>query len=215
MKKIIILGCGGNSRDIVELIAGINAIKKSYEIVGFLDDNKSLHGKKIMNIPVMGDISTASKYLDCTFVNGIYSLNNFQENQKVVKNSGISDERYETLIHPDAQVASTAKIGKGSVIFQNTVIMSNAVIGNHVNIQPNCVISHDSSIGDFSFVSSTVAAGGYISIGRSVFVGLNSSLREKITIGDNSVIGMGSVVLVDVDADRVVAGSPAKPIKKS
>lgn len=215
MKKIIILGCGGNSRDIVELIAGINAIKRSYEITGYLDDNKLLHGKEIMNIAVIGDISTAPQYVDCTFVNGIYSLYNFQENQKVVKTSGLSDERYETLIHPEAQISSTATVGKGSVIFQNTVIMSNAVIGNHVNIQPNCVISHDSSIGDFSFISSSVATGGYLSIGRSVFVGLNSSLREKLTIGDNSVIGMGSVVLADVDADTAVAGSPAKPIKKS
>ncbi len=34
------------------------------------------------------------------------------------------------------------------------------------------------------------------------------------TIGDNAVIGAGSVVLKDVEADTVVAGNPARVIKQ-
>ncbi len=34
-----------------------------------------------------------------------------------------------------------------------------------------------------------------------------------VTIGDNAVVGAGSVVTKNVEANTVVAGDPAKPIK--
>ena len=39
-------------------------------------------------------------------------------------------------------------------------------------------------------------------------------IRENVSIGDNAVIGMGSVVVKDVDANVTVAGVPAKKLEK-
>ena len=49
-----------------------------------------------------------------------------------------------------------------------------------------------------------------IVIGNNVWIGDSAMIRGGVTIGDWAVIGMGSVVITDVEAFHVYAGNPAK-----
>jgi acetyltransferase-like isoleucine patch superfamily enzyme len=49
---------------------------------------------------------------------------------------------------------------------------------------------------------------------RNCWIGANSVILPGVTVGENSVIAAGSVVTKDVPADTVVAGVPARVIKK-
>ena len=51
-------------------------------------------------------------------------------------------------------------------------------------------------------------------IGNDVWVGANAVICRNVTIGDGAVIGAGSVVTHDVEPYTIVAGIPARPIKK-
>lgn len=53
-----------------------------------------------------------------------------------------------------------------------------------------------------------------VNIGKNVFIGMNCSILKGVKIGDNSIIGAGSVVLTDVEANSIYAGNPAKFIRK-
>lgn len=53
-----------------------------------------------------------------------------------------------------------------------------------------------------------------ISIGDDVWVGGGAIICPGVTIGDNAVVGAGSVVTRDVEAYTVVAGNPAKVIRR-
>ncbi|KAF0189235.1 MAG: hypothetical protein FD168_1082 [Desulfobulbaceae bacterium] len=55
---------------------------------------------------------------------------------------------------------------------------------------------------------------GKIVIGRNVFIGVGAIILRNVNIGDNSIIGAGSVVVNDVPTNVVVAGNPAKVIKE-
>ena len=48
----------------------------------------------------------------------------------------------------------------------------------------------------------------------SVFIGANAVLIEGVRVGKNSVVAAGAVVVEDVPENVVVAGCPAKIIKK-
>lgn len=53
-----------------------------------------------------------------------------------------------------------------------------------------------------------------VKVGNGVWIGMNATILKGVTIGDNAVIAAGSVVVRDVPANSVVAGVPAKVIKK-
>jgi Serine acetyltransferase len=50
-------------------------------------------------------------------------------------------------------------------------------------------------------------------LNQTVFLGSGSIIKNGINIGKDSIIGMGAVVLEDVEANSVMAGNPAKLIR--
>jgi putative colanic acid biosynthesis acetyltransferase WcaF len=51
-------------------------------------------------------------------------------------------------------------------------------------------------------------------IGANVWVAADAFVGPGVNIGDNVVVGARSVVLRDVEANTLVAGNPAKPVRK-
>ena len=51
-------------------------------------------------------------------------------------------------------------------------------------------------------------------IGNDVWIGQNATILPGVHIGDGAIIGLNSVVGSDVEPYAVVAGDPAKPIRK-
>jgi len=51
-------------------------------------------------------------------------------------------------------------------------------------------------------------------IKRRASIGSNATILCGVTVGEEAIVGAGSVVLHDVPAKTVVAGNPAKVIRK-
>ncbi len=86
-------------------------------------------------------------------------------------------------------------------------------IGSHVFVAPGVHIytaTHPLN----AELRRTQEFGKPVTIGDDVWIGGKSIICPGVTIGDRSVIGAGSVVIKDVPSDVVVAGNPAKTIRK-
>jgi sugar O-acyltransferase (sialic acid O-acetyltransferase NeuD family) len=214
-KKIVILGTGGNSVDILDTLNDINdrSPKLVYDCLGFLDDNESLWGKRILDAPVLGPLEKAKDLQNCLFVNGIGAPTNFWKKEVIIAKTGAALNRFETVIHPSASVSRTARLGRGVVVFQQVVITSNVQVGNHVIILPNTVISHDDVIGDYTCIAGGVCVSGQVTVGRSCYLGTNSTIIGNTEVGDQCLIGMGSCVLRNVPSNSVMVGNPARFIR--
>ena len=57
-------------------------------------------------------------------------------------------------------------------------------------------------------------AGKPISIGNDVWIGANCLILPGVTIGEGAVVAAGSVVTKPVEPFTIVAGCPARPIRK-
>ena len=62
-------------------------------------------------------------------------------------------------------------------------------------------------------ITLTCIAGG-VSIGDNAWIAPSAVIRDGITVGRNTLVGMGAVVTKDVIENDIVAGVPAKSIKK-
>jgi acetyltransferase-like isoleucine patch superfamily enzyme len=53
-----------------------------------------------------------------------------------------------------------------------------------------------------------------VSIGPGAFLGINSVVLPGVTVGEGAYVGAGAVVTGDVPPRTVVAGNPARPIRR-
>ena len=53
-----------------------------------------------------------------------------------------------------------------------------------------------------------------VHIGKNAWIGAGATILPGVTVGDNAVVGAASVVTKDVAPNTIVAGNPAKLIKK-
>jgi acetyltransferase-like isoleucine patch superfamily enzyme len=91
-------------------------------------------------------------------------------------------------------------------------------IGDGTLVAANCYIvdfNHNTPLSDKTsrtYINSYTSK--KIIIGKNVWIGTHSVILPGVQIGDNAVVGAGSIVTKNVPANSVVAGNPAKSIKK-
>lgn len=112
------------------------------------------------------------------------------------------------------RIGKQAYIAEGLTIAEKLEDADNLIIGDRVAIGPN-VILLTSSDPNYSHIRPYVKIQrGRILIEDDVWLGAGSIIMPDIIIGKGAVVGAGSVVTKNVDPYHIVAGVPAKTIKK-
>jgi sugar O-acyltransferase (sialic acid O-acetyltransferase NeuD family) len=210
--KIIIIGAGGHGKEVAQILSEQHRDSSQYEVFGFIDENKEIHGKKINGVLVLGGISwieeNKSDELKAICAVGNPKIMRLLSNK--IKSLGIE---FTNAIHPNAYIAPNSEIGKGVMIFQNTSISVNVKIGDFVTINVNSSISHDTIIENYANINPKVAVAGNVKIGESSFIGMGSSVIQGVTIGSFTTLGAGSIVVKDIPSNVLALGVPAQTIK--
>lgn len=209
MKRLVIVGAGGTGEDAAEIIKAINQRQPTYEPVGFLDDDLSKKGLIIGGLPVHGPLSSAPEHVDTWFIDCLGSPSSFRARQALVDALGVPHNRFETLIHPAAEIAETSSVGPGSIVYPFVYVGAGATVGRHVIILSQTTVNHHCRIGDYSILTTGCVVSGHVTLGTSVYLGAGCAVRDGIEIGDETLVGMGSVVTRSIAARQVVKGVPA------
>ncbi|MCG2796692.1 MAG: UDP-3-O-(3-hydroxymyristoyl)glucosamine N-acyltransferase [Actinomycetia bacterium] len=110
------------------------------------------------------------------------------------------------IIEDDVEIGGNTCIDRGAIA--DTVIRRNAKIDNL------CHIAHNAEVGENTFVIACSEISGSTRIGRGCLIAPSVTTRNGIVVGDNAIVGLGAVVVKDVEPGDTVAGVPARSLKK-
>ena len=214
MKKIIIFGCGGHAKIILDCIQ----LAKKYKPIGFIDDkNYNLNFSK--KIKYLGTIKNLNKILEQhgkKNLSGIVAIgsNNVRREVVLKVNKIYKKFKWANVIHPSAVISKSVNVGEGNMVLAGSIICADSKLKNHVSINTGSHIDHDNIFFDFSSTGPGVATGGNVKVGKLSFLGIGSTIKHNVNIGYNAVIGGQSFVCKNCKSNFLYYGVPAKKIKK-
>lgn len=125
-------------------------------------------------------------------------------------------------IEPGSFIRDRVSLGKNCVIMMGAVINIGASIDDNTMIDMNAVLGARATVGKNVHVGAGAVLAGVLEppsatpviVEDNVLIGANAVVLEGVRIGENAVVAAGAIVTEDVPDGVVVAGSPAKIIKK-
>jgi len=131
---------------------------------------------------------------------------------------------YGCSIDDNSKVGAFVEIQKNAFIGKNCKISSHTFICEGVHIEDNVFIGHNVTFINDKYPRATAEDGGLQTeadwqvvetfIKKGASVGSSSTILCGVTVGENAIVGAGSVVTKDVPPNTIVAGVPARIIKK-
>lgn len=131
---------------------------------------------------------------------------------------------YGCEIGDGSKIGTFVEIQKGARIGCNCKISSHTFICEGVTVEDNCFIGHNVTFINDAYPHATNPDGSLQTdedwvcvptlIKRGASIGSSATLLCGITVGEGAIVGAGSVVTKDVPPGTVVAGNPAKILRK-
>ena len=104
------------------------------------------------------------------------------------------------------------RIGKNVVVMNNSLFMS----AGGITIEDDVLVAANSQIisNNHDPEEHLILTCKPVVLKRNCWIGAGATILPGVTVGENAIVGAGSVVTKDVEANTVVGGIPAKLIKR-
>lgn len=131
---------------------------------------------------------------------------------------------YGCEIGDETKLGTFVEVQKNAKIGQRCKISSHTFVCEGVTIEDNVFIGHGVAFINDIYPRATAAGGALQTeadwkvvptlVKQGASIGSGATILAKVTIGENAIVGAGSVVTRDVPANTIVAGNPAKVLRK-
>jgi len=131
---------------------------------------------------------------------------------------------YGCEIGDNTKIGTFVEVQKGAKIGANCKISSHTFICEGVTIEDGVFIGHGVTFINDLYPRAVTGSGNLQSetdwrcvstmVRRGASIGSGSTILAGVTIGENSMVGAGSVVTHDVPPCTIVAGNPARVLRR-
>ncbi|MEH6639986.1 MAG: acetyltransferase [Porticoccaceae bacterium] len=203
---------GASNPETIRMIHALEKSVPSFEVGGFLDNEKKLHGKYFHGYPILGGSNKVKelKSNNVRFVNLITrdSILRYKTTQDIINFGGLLGN----FIHPSVDLA-LVELGLGNYFQEGVIIQAGVKIKNNCSIHMGSLIGHETLISSDTFIAHAVSISGCCDIGQGCFIGTNATILPRIKIGNWVSVGAGTVVNKDVPDYSVIVGNPGRIIR--
>ena len=211
-EKLVVVGAGGLAREVMWYIQDTNKTTKQYDILGFIESDKSQLDTMVNGFPVLGDDEWLIQYQ--SELNVVIAIGSGKLRKQIFDRISANDKlKFPVFISENVKYSDTTSFGKGCIICPSNILCPNVVLGDFVFINLSCTITHDVVIDKFATVNPGVDIAGNVHIMEFSTIGIGANIIQGKRIGKSTVIGGGAVVIDDIPDNCTAVGVPAKPIK--
>jgi sugar O-acyltransferase (sialic acid O-acetyltransferase NeuD family) len=214
LKDLVIVGGGGYASEVLWAIDALNAVKPTWNFLGFIDSRPAEQRKKmIYDHEVLGGFEQAARLpAGISFSCAIGHVRIRKQECLAAEAAGW---RPATLIHPSAIMAKHVALGDGTIVAPGAVLGPNLVIGRHCSINFHVSIGHDARVGDFCVISPGARVSGGAELGDEVFLGSNATVHPNVRLGSGSSLGANSFRVTDLPCGATALGVPARRVMQA
>jgi len=209
-KPVIILGAKGIAHPALEIFTSNQVI-----VYGLLDEDASLHGTEINNVPVLGGnedegfLKLIGKKTEAFVAVDDTKYRKFlvellHENRKVQPINAI---------HQTAYIATDAVMGHGNFINAQVSVGAGAQVGSHGIFHTGVIIDHKAVVEDYVQIGAGSIINAEVILEEGAFIGSGVTIVSGVRIGAGARVGAGSVVISSVGKNETVFGNPAVKVK--
>jgi len=131
---------------------------------------------------------------------------------------------YGCTIDDNTKIGTFVEVQKNAYIGKNCKIQSHTFICEGVTIEDDVFVGHGVTFINDSYPRATAIGGGLQTeadwkveptlVKQGATIGSGATVLSNITIGEKAIVGAGSVVTKDVPPHTIVAGNPAKVVRR-
>jgi len=213
MKRVVIIGAGGHGREVAEILRQQIEAGDRLTLLGFIDENSHLRKETRDGLQVLGGWEYFEG-VDRNDVSVICGVGLPQVLRRLALHAESLNLNFVNAVSPLAHVSPYARLGRGVVMFPNTVANTNSFIEDYSILNVSATVSHDSKIGHYSNINPGAHLAGNVTIGEGCYIGMGANVIQGKRIGEWSIVGAGAIVVEDLPANVTAVGVPAKIIKQ-
>ncbi|HET7840123.1 MAG TPA: acetyltransferase [Terriglobia bacterium] len=203
-KGIYVIGAGGHAKVVISTLRAAG-----HEVAEVLDDDSRRWGGQILGSPIAGP---CSKLQELSSPQALIAIGSNEARKELARR--FPKVEWITIVHPNAYVHSSVRLGPGTVVFAGAMVQPDATIGAHCIINTGASVDHDCVLADYVQVAPGAHLGGAVRLAEGVFAGIGCAINPCRSVGSWTIVGSGGVVTKDLEGGVVAVGVPARPIKK-
>ncbi len=192
MKPLLLIGCGGHARSLIDLIESIGQWRID-GLVGLPEQVETC----VLGYPVIGSDADLPSLREAS-PEAVLAIGQLPDAGSRLRLAGQLEQLgfcCPTLISPHAVVSRHAQLGPGTTVGHGVIVNAAAVVGAHCILNSGALIEHDVQIGNHCHISTGALVNGGVRVGSGSFIGSGAIIREALELPDQTVIGAGKRVM--------------------